>query len=113
MKISEFDLKKINGFLNACPVTVYVIDSDRVSQPLLISENVKNVLGYEPKDITGTTNFWVKHIHPDDRKRFCSEFKESLRTGHFCSTYRISKKNGGYCWVLDRALPARNSNQRT
>ncbi len=101
MNISDSDLRRFTGLLGAFPVTVYMLDSDHLDQPLLVSENVK-VLGYEPKEITGTKNFWVKHIHPDDRERFCSKFRDGLRTGRYTFTYRIRKKDGIYCWILDK-----------
>ncbi|MFC1548617.1 PAS domain S-box protein [Candidatus Omnitrophota bacterium] len=66
-----------------------------------ITENVKEITGYEAKEFIENSSFWVDHIHPDDRERVLSEMSKTFDTGENVYEYRFQNKDGLYIWVRD------------
>jgi PAS domain S-box-containing protein len=71
-----------------------------------ISPNVKEVYGYEPKDIyLNGESLWFGRIHSDDRERVGRSFQLLFDEGReFDEEYRIQRKDGQWIWVHDRAF---------
>jgi len=60
---------------------------------------------------SGTTDGgeWEDIVHPDDRERTWSLWRESLATGEpYRIEYRLRHSSGQYRWTLGRALPMRD-----
>lgn len=56
---------------------------------------------------------WEKYLHPDDREHTITTWKLSLATGEpYEIEYRWRRKDGKYRWLLGRALPVRDQNNR-
>ncbi|WP_132256212.1 hybrid sensor histidine kinase/response regulator [Methylobacterium segetis] len=52
---------------------------------------------------------WEEIVHPDDRERTWSLWKDSLATGSpYRIEYRLRHQSGQYRWTLGRALPMRD-----
>jgi len=66
-----------------------------------ISENVRDRFGYEPHEFTQDPDFWLTHIHPDDRQRILAELSRLLENNFHTQEYRFLHKDGSYRWVLD------------
>ncbi|KAL5346280.1 white collar 2 type of transcription factor [Pseudogymnoascus australis] len=67
---------------------------------LHISDSVKQLTGYNPKDIIGKSI--VDFIHPDDSAMFVREFNNSVASGDALRVfYRFRKQIGGEYAVLD------------
>ena len=64
-----------------------------------VSESVKNVLGYAPKEASKFN--LLKHFHPEDLYRLRkNDFKSSSQNpNHFIQTFRYKHKSGHYIWV--------------
>lgn len=66
---------------------------------LYLTPSCKDMLGYDPEDLVGSTPYFL--FHPDD--------VEAIRSGphalalqgvtNACITYRMRKKTGGYVWL--------------
>ncbi|HVD90698.1 MAG TPA: ATP-binding protein [Vicinamibacterales bacterium] len=74
---------------------------DAASQRIdFVSDRVRTMLGYEPEEWTGTPNFWLSVVHPDDRVRAAAEARaifESAADGR--SEFRWLRKDGRVIWV--------------
>src|SRR5262245_11530917 len=46
-----------------------------------VSDNIKRVLGYEPRDYLENPNFWRERIHPDDVARVETEISRTFESG--------------------------------
>jgi diguanylate cyclase (GGDEF)-like protein/PAS domain S-box-containing protein len=66
-----------------------------------ISENVKQVMGYEPQDISNIPTAWTDRIHPDDAAGFEHNAKMLLKEGHHTAEYRFRDKDGNWRWLHD------------
>lgn len=72
------------------------------SKYTFISKKVQDILGYTPKQWMSTPNFWLNHLHPDD-KDWVQEFTEkaSVDKKHRDFEYRMLAKNGDVVWIRD------------
>ncbi|SMO93280.1 PAS domain S-box protein [Fodinibius sediminis] len=67
-----------------------------------ISSQVRQLLGYTPKEWLTTPNFWQDRIHPDDRQRaviYC-HYKTQQGENHEFE-YRMLDADGEYVWLRD------------
>lgn len=81
-----------------------VWDWDLQSAKAYVSERYSEIMGYEPSEIVPTYEWWISHIHPDDRHNVESAIQRHLdgQTNSFVVEYRVRTKEGNERWVFDR-----------
>src|SRR5215813_13964552 len=87
--------------LSSAPAVIYSYKASGDFAPIIISENIKNVLGYEPSEYLQNADFWRDRVHPDDLARVEAESANLYKNGRHTVEYRFLKKDGVYCWVND------------
>src|SRR6516225_51997 len=87
--------------LSSAPAVIYSYKASGDFAPIIISENIKNVFGYEPKEYLENADFWRSRVHPDDLARVEAESSDLYKNGHHTVEYRFLKKEGTFCWVSD------------
>ena len=92
---------RLTYLLTASPSMICSFEVGGQNAPTFISENVRDLLGYEPEDYLSGPEFWLDRLHPDDRDRVLSEFPRLLRQGHNVIEYRFLRADGTYRWVRD------------
>ncbi|HEY9650144.1 MAG TPA: response regulator, partial [Coleofasciculaceae cyanobacterium] len=93
--------ERLQYLLSSNPSVIY---SCEVSQPYtktFISENIATIFGYQSQEFLGDRDFWIKHIHPEDRTGVLTEVSQILEVGHHTYKYRFLHQDGSYRWVLD------------
>ncbi|MBB4805801.1 DNA-binding CsgD family transcriptional regulator [Chryseobacterium defluvii] len=91
----------------------YYVFSMHITQFDIMSDHVKNVLGYESEELT--VDLFMEIIHPDDKPYFLNfeykvvEFFKSLpleKVPYYKVQYdlRLRKKNGSYIRILHQAV---------
>lgn len=83
------------------PDTVSLIDKQ--GEILFGNSSVAKLLGYRPEEFEGRN--CIELIHPEDRQRSSSLFKEVISWPSAPRTWdaRILRKDGTYCWVESTA----------
>ncbi|MEA3288474.1 MAG: PAS domain S-box protein [Candidatus Marinimicrobia bacterium] len=75
------------------------------SEPLIyISENVKDILGYEVSDFTDGRILYPSITHREDLAELQEKIRTQVNEGSDVISvppYRLKHKNGGYIWVQD------------
>jgi PAS domain S-box-containing protein len=66
-----------------------------------VTDNVRQLMGYEPLEFTEDSSFWLEHVHPDDRSRVLDEMPCLFRQGSHTVEYRFAHKDGTYHWIRD------------
>ncbi|MBN1382640.1 MAG: sensor domain-containing diguanylate cyclase [Deltaproteobacteria bacterium] len=66
-----------------------------------VSDNIRQVLGYEPHEITGDPAAWMVRVHPDDAALFDINAKRLFKEGHQTSEYRFRDLDGNWHWFHD------------
>ncbi|MFW9902745.1 MAG: PAS domain S-box protein [Candidatus Thorarchaeota archaeon] len=106
--LAEKDIKEANKrfehILASNPAIIYSAEPKGENQTTYMSDNVRRITGYEPKDFIKKPSFWVKKLHPKDRTRVRDTFKQEIaEKGYFEGVYRFQHKDGTYQWMLEEA----------
>ncbi|MBL7188395.1 MAG: PAS domain-containing protein [Phycisphaerae bacterium] len=95
--------ERVESILATCPATTYTCEVGGKWAATFISENVRNQFAYEPNQFLEDHNFWVEHIHPDDRERVLAGLSCLLEDDFHVFEYRFLHKDGSYRWVHDKS----------
>ena len=77
--------------------------------PTFISQNIKDLLGYDREEYLESPDFWMSRVHPDDSPRILRAYERLIDEGRLSSEYRFRKKDGSYCWVSDELRVLRDA----
>ena len=79
---------------------------------VFISEKVKDILGYSAKQWMSTPDFWLDHLHPDDKENMLAFLKRLfLEDSQKDAEYRIFAKDGSIIWIRDIVTVIREEGQ--
>ena len=90
---------RLNHLLTSAPAVIHSFEATGRYAPTFISENVKALLGYEPKEYLESPDFWWTRIHPDDVSRVRESLDRLFEVGQISHEYRFLRKDGSYCWL--------------
>jgi PAS domain S-box-containing protein len=93
---------RLNFLLNYSPVVIFSSKPDGDYEATFISENVKDVLGYESMAFVGDGEFWVDNLHPDDVERVLNGLANPFVNDFYLHEYRLRRSDGVYRWILDQ-----------
>jgi PAS domain S-box-containing protein len=96
--------------LSSSPAVIYSFKATGDYAPTIISENIKTLLGYEPREYLENADFWRERVHPDDLSAIEAETVNLFKKGHHTVEYRFRKRDGTYCWVNDEQQLIRDKN---
>lgn len=87
------------------PVVVYQDAIDEKSTALYMSPQYERLFGFPPEARMNDPDFWIDHLHPDDRDRVLEESARTNETGDpFVMDYRFLARDGRVVWVRDEAV---------
>jgi len=68
------------------------------------------LFGKRPESTANSWEWWIEHLHPDDREKVVASFQEALAgTGdRWVAEYRYQKPDSSYAHILDRGSILRN-----
>ncbi len=92
---------RLEHLLLSSPAVIYSCEPKGNYPPTFISENVKEQLGYEPREFVDDPKFWAEHIHPEDAPRVFAGLSYLFEQGHHIHEYRFQHKDGTYRWMRD------------
>jgi len=86
-------------------------DWDLVEDGIWWNDNLITMFGYDPIQITDGLQFWVEHIHPDDRNNVLAELYAVFNSDDVTwqSEYRFLHANGKALSVVDRGFITRDT----
>jgi len=87
--------------LGASPAVIYSFDATGDFAPTFVGENLRDVLGYEPREYLENADFWRRRVHPDDLAAVEAEAARLFEKGRHTVEYRFLRKDGTWCWVND------------
>ena len=100
---------RLQFLLSSSPAMIYTAKPCGDLASTFISENFKDILGYEQRELLENPSFWVDHIHPEDRERMCEEELRVIKDGHGSYEYRFQHKDGRYRWMREEARLVRDA----
>ena len=99
---------RLQFLLSSSPAMIYTAKAYGDCRTTFISENFRDVLGYDPRELLEDPNFWKSHIHPEDRARTLEAENRVLREGHGIYEYRFQHRDGTYRWMREEARVVRD-----
>src|SRR4028118_2000374 len=91
---------RLNFLLNYSPVVIFSCKPYGDYGATFISENVKEVLGYESIAFLEDGEFWVHNLHPDDVERVLNGLANLFVNDFYFHEYRLRRSDGVYRWIL-------------
>src|SRR5262245_5012084 len=104
----EATRQRLEHLVARSPAVIYSFKATGDYAPTFISNNVKDLLGYERQEYLASPDFWQTRIHPKDLDRILSSMRRLFEEGHVINEYRFRKKDGNYCWIGDELQLVRN-----
>ena len=94
---------KHRTLIEQMPAVIYTAALDATGSTLFISPRVEDMLGYSPDEVLANPNFWMGHMHPDDRSaaREVTEAFGNIGQG-MTREYRMLGRDGRVVWVRDQ-----------
>lgn len=80
-------------------------DWNTETNQVVLSEEWKRQLGYEPTEIADAFETWTTLLHPEDREAAMAYVRDyvSRREGDYRQEFRLKHKDEGYRWIEARA----------
>lgn len=104
-KKAEIALKKINDrldfLLSSSPAIIYTCHAVPPYATTFISANLTKILGYTVQEFLNTSDFWIEHIHPEDRNQVRAGLPHLIAYGKHLYEYRFQHRNGNWVWLRD------------
>ena len=92
---------RLSQLLASSPAVIYSYKATGDFAPTFVSQNIRDWLGYEPREYLENADFWRRCVHPDDLAAVEAESVQLFKKGRHTVEYRFLKKDGTYCWVND------------
>jgi diguanylate cyclase (GGDEF)-like protein/PAS domain S-box-containing protein len=95
--------------LAASAVHSAIYDWDLKSNTTVWTSGLKEVFGYSPEQLEVQADWWLEHVHSEDRGRIRKEIEHCIdRAEDAVTEYRFLSSAGEYRHVLDRARMVKN-----
>lgn len=90
-----------------------VWDWDLQENKMVYGEGFQTMFGYSPDEWKTSINFWLNHIHPDDKARVTDSLEEFINKSNestWSEEYRYIRKDGSFATVLNKGIVLRENN---
>jgi PAS domain S-box-containing protein len=101
--------ERIEHLLSRSPAVIYSFRATGDYAPTFISQNVRDLLGYEREEYLQDPEFWQSRIHPEDSPRILNDYSRLFEDERVSYEYRFRRKDGSYCWLNDELQLLRNA----
>jgi len=94
--------ERLAQVLAGSPTVVYTLrqDGERFV-PTWVSENISRLMGYPLAECL-QPDWWITHLHADDRERVLGQVSRLLAEGSVAMEYRFHDREGGVRWLRDQ-----------
>ncbi len=93
--------ERLNQVLETSPVILYSLrQANGVVTPVWVSSNIQRLLGYSEEQAL-QQDWWISHLHPDDRAAIPTRFGELFGKGQLVHEYRFLDSRNRFCWIHD------------
>jgi PAS domain S-box-containing protein len=101
--------ERLQYLLSTTSAIIYTAKAEGDFGATFVSENILQMTGFKASNFIKKENFWMDHIHPDDRSEVSTAISSLFNEDSFAYNYRFKCKSGKYIWVRDEMKLARDS----
>ncbi|MEH6824363.1 MAG: PAS domain S-box protein [Motiliproteus sp.] len=102
--------KRLEFLFTVTPAVIYTCPSLDDHRTTFISDNVCAQLDYYPQAFIEDPEFWIDHVHPQDKSRVLSELQAVYENDVHHIEYRFQHQDGSYRWLRDELSLVRENN---
>jgi hypothetical protein len=100
----------LHHLLSESPVVIYSLRIEgEVLSLAWMSENVERLLGHPVEEALSLPDWWMRHLHPEERERVVAEVAGVVASGRLIQEYRFRHKDGSYLWLRDEKRVLRDA----
>ncbi len=101
---AQASLRRFQALIEQMPAITYV-DRAVTGEPLYVSPQIETIGGVPMEQWLDGTDGWSARVHPDDRERSVSLYRDALAAGLPChDEYRLLDADGRERWFYDRTV---------
>lgn len=101
---------KYRNLTEGIPALTYVAWADEVGSRAFVGPQLRTMTGFSPAEWLADPEAWARQLHPDDRERVLSGYRQSMTTGEpFVSEYRVLTRDGRVAWWRDEGRVLRDA----
>ena len=104
---------RLSHLLTSSPAVLYSFEAKGDYAPTFVSENIKRLFGYEPREYLEGPNFWLDRVHPDDLPRVAAEFHRLFELGRHVLRVPVPPQGRHVPLGQRRAAPEPRRGRRT
>ncbi len=93
--------ERLKYLLASTSVAIYTSQASSDYAFTSVTENIRQMVGYDPQEFIENPSFWIEHVHPEDRRRILKELPHLLEKENHNYEYRFLQKDGTYRWMRD------------
>ena len=90
---------RLNFLIANTPAMIFTTGLTAGTPITFISDSVRNILGYDPRQYLEDGGFWMSLVHPDDLQQGAIAMQTLLSQGHAIWESRVRRANGEYLWM--------------
>ncbi|MEH2064356.1 MAG: PAS domain S-box protein [Nostoc sp.] len=94
--------ERLQYLLTSSPVVIYSNKTSEDFSTTFISENVKEMVGYEAQEFMENSSFWLNRVHPQDIELISVKFSHLVEQEYIDYEYRWLHADGTYHWFYEK-----------
>ncbi|WP_375479115.1 PAS domain S-box protein, partial [uncultured Nostoc sp.] len=94
--------ERLQYLLTSSPVVIYSSKTSDDFSTTFISDNVKEMVGYEAQEFIDNSSFWLYHVHPQDIEFISEKLSHLVEQEYISYEYRWLHADGTYHWFYEK-----------
>lgn len=107
-KTAQPTIERPDALLEMVPAIIYAQTGLEPSDLTFVGGNVKDILGYTAAEVMAYPDFWVDHLHAEDRERCVATLRQLRQVDQIEMEYRMRAKDGRWVWLHDECRAIRD-----
>jgi PAS domain S-box-containing protein len=93
--------QRLQYLLAVSPAIIYTTKASGDYACTFVTDNLRAIMGYTPREMTTDPKGWPDHLHPDDAPRVFDEMHPLIEREGGTVEYRFRHRDGHYIWIQD------------
>ncbi len=96
------EITRLKRLIALTPSVTYITDIRNDNTCIFVSDNIREIMGHKPEEMTGNATFWYENVHPEDRDETVRQCEILVQRGGGIVEYRFCTDEDKYNWIEDR-----------
>lgn len=106
-KLKESE-ERFKYLVSSSPTIIYTSRASGDYGATFISNNVEEKWGYDPDIFVHDSEFWLNHVHPDDKEHVLAILTDLFEKDYTIYEYRFKLNDGNYHWMRNEVKLVRD-----